>query len=157
MELENIFNSVKRVSKKINMENKSVDGLAFWKHIKKILAEEDISASKWKPQNKVLTKYVMTEIPEYQIFGNDKKEIIEHAHFIIQTVRIPMTEKPSLRKIIQIALNIGQCQGFGTKFNKFLVNRTKLSNYISDKDIQEISKKISKQTVDKIDKYLSKF
>ena len=40
---------------------------------------------------------------------------------IIQTVRIPMTEKPSLRKIIQIALNIGQCQGFVPNLINFLL------------------------------------
>jgi hypothetical protein len=46
-------------------------------------------------------------LPEYTINGYEEKIIIENNHFIIQQVRIPLNEKPSIRKIIQIALNIG--------------------------------------------------
>ena len=39
---------------------------------------------------------------------NKERQTIEH--FLIQQVRIPKTEKPSLKNIIQIAFNIGQFQ-----------------------------------------------
>jgi len=52
-------------------------------------------------------------LPEYIINGYDQKSIIENNHFIIQQVRIPLNEKPTIRKIIQIALNIGQYRGSG--------------------------------------------
>ena len=157
MSLEKIFNNIKKVSKKINENNRKVDGLAYWQPIKKILGDEDIYASKWKSQNKSMSNHVMKKIPEFEIYGNEEKKILEHNHFIIQTFRIPLKEKPSLRKIGQIALNIGQCQGKGSKFNKFLKNRTKLSAYISEKDIKDLSSKISKNTIQKLEKYLSKF
>jgi hypothetical protein len=51
------------------------------------------------------------KLPEYSINGKNEKIIIEKNHFLIQTVRIPLTEKPILRKIMQIALNNGQYQG----------------------------------------------
>ena len=157
MSLEQLFNSIKKVSKKINENNLKVDGLSFWQPIKKILGDEDIYAQKWIKQNKTLSNYAMNNIAEYEIFGNGEKKILEHNHFIIQTFRIPLNEKPSLKKIGQIALNIGQCQGKGTKFNKLLKNRTKLIAYISEKDIRDLSAKISPNTIEKLEKYLSKF
>ena len=40
--------------------------------------------------------------PEYYIDGYGNKKIIEENHFYIQTIRIPLLEEPTLRKIIQI-------------------------------------------------------
>ena len=68
--------------------------------------------------------------PEYYINGYGEKHIIEMNHFLIQTIRIPLTEKPSLRKIIQLALNIGQYTGSGgvkkewMNLNTYLSKRT---------------------------------
>ena len=70
MSLEQIFNNIKKVSKKINENNLKVDGLAFWQPIKKILGDEDIYAQKWIKQDKKLSNYAMNDIPEYEIFGN---------------------------------------------------------------------------------------
>ena len=39
-------------------------------------------------------------LPEYTINGYEKKIIIENNHFIIQQVRIPLNEKPTIRKIL---------------------------------------------------------
>ena len=47
-------------------------------------------------------------LSEQIIKGNGEKELIEVNHFIIQQARIPSTEKPSLRKILQVGLNVGQ-------------------------------------------------
>ena len=52
MSLEQLFNNIKKVSKKINENNLKVDGLSFWQPIKKILGDEDIYAQKWIKQNK---------------------------------------------------------------------------------------------------------
>ena len=62
--------------------------------------------SSWIKKDSKVTKYVMNNIPEFLIYPNGKQELIIHNHFIIQTVRIPLKEKPSIRKIIQLALNI---------------------------------------------------
>lgn len=77
----------------------------------------------------------MLPLPEYTINGYEEKIIIENNHFIIQQVRIPLTEKPTIRKIIQIALNIGQYKGSGGKMNFDNINQ-----FISQKDIVELSK-----------------
>lgn len=50
-------------------------------------------------------------LPEYTINGYENKLINENNHFIIQQVRIPINEKPTIKKIIQIALNIDQYKG----------------------------------------------
>ena len=110
-----------------------------------------------KQQNKSVSEFVMKCIPEYTINALEEQSLVEHAHFIIQTVRIPLNEKPTIKKIIQIALNIGQCRGKGTQFDKFLKNRNKLICYISKQDIKSLSDKISDTTEQKIYKHLTKW
>jgi len=86
---------------------------------------------------------------KYTINGYEEKIIIEDNHFIIQQVRIPLTEKPTIRKIIQIALNIGQYKGSSRKI--FFDN---IGQFIYQKDIMELSKHIPDVLVVKIRKYL---
>ena len=156
MHLVAIWNKIKKVSYEQRKINKNFDGKLFWKKIKEILEKEKSQADSFKAVPKKLAEKVLS-LPEYHILGNGRQEILEHNHFIIQTFRIPLNEKPSLKKIGQIALNIGQCQGKGTKFNKLLKNRTKLIAYISEKDIRDLSAKISPNTIEKLEQYLSKF
>lgn len=73
----------------------------------------------------------------------------ENNHFIIQQVRIPLTEKPTIRKIIQIALNIGQYKGSG---GKMIFDN--IGQFIYWKDIVELSKHIPDDLVRKIIGYL---
>ena len=88
-------------------------------------------------------------LPEYTINGYEEKIIIENNHFIIQQVRIPLNEKPTIRKIIQIALNIGQYRGSG---GKMIFDN--IGQFIYRKDIVELSKHISNEIVGKISGYL---
>jgi hypothetical protein len=71
---------------------------------------------------------------KYTINGYEEKIIIENNHFIIQQVRIPLTEKPTIRKIIQIALNIGQYRG---SRGKMIFDN--IGQFIYRKDIVELS------------------
>ena len=151
MTLKQLFEAVKLTSYKMNKQNPNFDGLQFWTPIKKLLENETGVASTWIKPNKKLKEYVMN-LPEYIIDANGNKTIIEQNHFIIQTVRIPLTEKPSIRKIIQIALNIGQCRGKGDKYYKALKGRTKLKHYISDQDISNLT--MNRTTTHQILKYL---
>ncbi len=82
---------------------------------------------------------------KYTINGYDQKRIIENNHFIIQQVRIPLNEKPTIRKIIQIALNIGQYRGSG---GKMIFDN--IGQFISKKDIVELSRHIPVDLVRKI-------
>ena len=94
-------------------------------------------------------------IPEYTINGYGEKHIIEKNHFVIQTVRLPTNEEPSLRKIMQVALNIAQYQAsrepkIKLKYNKiedFILkndSQTKLSDILSENDLHEIQKLLRK-------------
>ena len=156
MKLQKIFNAVKKTSYQINVTNPDVDGLAFWQPLKKQL-DIDAKAKKFKLQDKILTKYVMNEIAEYTVNAKEEKKLQEHEHFIIQTYRIPLTEKPTIRKIVQLALNIGQCRGRGTKYNKYLKSRTKVTDYISEQDIKHLSTQISDEVESRIYKHLTKW
>jgi len=160
MELEILFNLVKNKCYKLIKKNKKFDGRAFWQPIKNELSKLDIKATKWKKISKSLTNKVMKQ-PEYIKDGYGKEHIIENHHFIIQQVRIPLQEKPSLRKIIQIALNIGQWKGDNDKkiMKEIDYKNSGLDNinkYISKSDIRKISSKIPKSTMDRIIKYLNK-
>jgi hypothetical protein len=50
-------------------------------------------------------------LPEFYVDGHGGKRIDEPNHFLIQSVRIPRADPPSLRKIIQVGLNVGQYRG----------------------------------------------
>ena len=63
MELESVFNNVKRVSKKINMENKSVDRLASRKIIKKNSCENKKKERKDKSKKMSLSKTLKLKKP----------------------------------------------------------------------------------------------
>ncbi len=88
-------------------------------------------------------------LPEYIIDGYENKKINEKNHFIIQQVRIPLKEIPNIKKIIQIALNIGQYKAFNNKspFNN-------INEFILKEDIMELSKYLTDNIIQKIDNYL---
>jgi hypothetical protein len=148
--LEIIFNHVLDKAYKLRKANPTkFDGLGFWQPIKKLLEPlDEYSTKKWKKIPKKLTRSIML-LPEYTINGYEEKIIIENNHFIIQQVRIPLTEKPTIRKIIQIALNIGQYRGSG---GKMIFDN--IGQFIYRKDIVELSKHIPDDLVGKIRGYL---
>jgi hypothetical protein len=131
------------------------DGKSFWQPIKTILEPLDnYSASKWKTLSKTKTKKIML-LPEYTINGYETKIIDENNHFIIQQVRIPLQDKPTIKKIMQIALNIGQYKG--TSQNKNITNITynNINQFIFKNDIVELSKYLTDDIINAIYKYLS--
>ena len=142
--LEILFTKILDKSYQLRKKNPlHFDGKGFWQPIKTILEPLDKhTASKWKNLSKSKTKKIML-LPEYTINGYDTKTINENNHFIIQQVRIPLQDKPTIKKIMQIALNIGQYKG--TKKSKIAYN-VKLNNinqFILKKDIIELSKYIT--------------
>ena len=152
--LEVLFDNILEKSYKLNKLQKNFDGLSFWQPIKKILESLDsYNAKKWKKISKTKTRKIML-LPEYSINGYDEKTINEVHHFIIQQVRIPLNEKPTIKKIIQIALNIGQYKG--TNNNNFIYNIkfNDISQFIYKKDIIELSKHISDEILQNVNDYL---
>ena len=139
------------------------DGLGFWQPIKKLLEPLDkiCMAKKWKPLSKKITDNIL-RLPEYYINGYEEKIINEKNHFIIQQVRIPLKEDPTIKKIIQIALNIGQYKGIvndshnnrNNNINYETLNLDTLDKYITAKDIEELSKYITDEKLQEIIDYL---
>ena len=153
--LELLFDNVLEKAYKLNKSRKNFDGLGFWQPIKKMLEPLDrYNAKKWKKISKTKTRKIML-LPEYTINGYDEKTTNRVHHFIIQQVRIPINEKPTIKKIIQVALNIGQYKG--TNDGNFIYNIkfNDISQFIYKTDIIELSKHISDETMEKINEYLS--
>jgi hypothetical protein len=143
MSLIELFNLVEKSSHNLRKAKKEADGLKFWQPIKKLFSFVDINAKSWKQMkhhDNVL------DVPEYYIDGRGEKKIIEVNHFLIQTVRIPLTEEPSVRKIIQVALNIGQYTGSGGKKQDWM----SLDNYISKAEIKNIDKQLPGDILDEL-------
>ena len=116
-------------------------------------------------------------LPEYTINGYETKQINEKNHFMIQQVRIPLQDKPTIKKIIQIALNIGQYKGINktkniSKTNTKTISKTKtktknsnktknsikynnINQFIYKNDIIKLSNYLTDNIIDEINKYLS--
>jgi hypothetical protein len=109
---------------------------------------DEYSAENWKTIPEKLRNPIML-LPEYIINGYGEQSLIENNHFIIQQVRIPLKEAPTIRKIVQVALNIGQHRGSG---GEIIFNS--IDNFIRKKDIEKLSKYISDELVARINSYL---
>ena len=154
--LEILFNNVLHKSYQLRKENPNTfDGKTFWQPIKKRLETLDNhSASKWKTLSKSKTKKIML-LPEYTINGYETKQINEKNHFMIQQVRIPLQDKPTIKKIIQIALNIGQYKGIIKTKNNNSIKYNNINQYIYKNDIIKLSNYLTDDIIDEINKYLS--
>ena len=149
--IEDLFSIILIYVRNKRRDNKNYDGLRFWKSIKVILSNSNYKAKKWKNIPQKYYKNIMT-LPEYYIDGNGNTSLIEENHFLIQTVRIPNTEKPTLRKIMQIALNIGQYIGNNTHnlmkiksikdYISIKERNIKLNEVLSEKDIKKLYNKL---------------
>lgn len=150
--LEDLFYLVIKISKIKNEKDPNFRGRDFWQPIKEILATSDYKASKWKKQS--IKKYnKIMNLTEYFIDGYGNKNIIKTNHFLIQTFRIPYNEKPTLRKIIQVALNIGQYQGTTGKKNI----KSNIQDYLIKSDYNiNLNDILEKKELNKLEKYLSK-
>lgn len=114
--ISNLFNIIIYISKQKNLKDKNFDGHQYWLGIKNILSEKSDpkksntwTAKKWI-QLKDTDPKLAKQIESLNEFNNSDNMIKQH-HFLIQLIRIPKNEKPTLQKISQIALNIGQYLG----------------------------------------------
>ena len=154
--LELLFDNFLEKTYKLRKANPTTfDGQGFWQPIKKILEPLDgYNAKKWKKISKIKTRKIML-LPEYTINGYETKLINENNHFIIQQVRIPLNEKPTIKKIMQIALNIGQYKGINNNNFIYDIKFNDLTQFIYKSDIIQLSKHITEEMVKKINDYLS--
>lgn len=149
--VESLFEKIKKVSKQYRQNNKSFDGKKFWQPIKIILSETNWKATKWKKQSSAKYSSIMN-IPEFYINGFGKTQIIEKNHFLIQTVRLPQGIT-SLKKICQIALNIGQYEGY----TGITIENNNINNYLLKNDCNVQLKEIfDEHKIKELEKILDK-
>jgi len=141
MPLKLLFDLMRLSSYKLRRDDVNADGLHFWQHVKSLLANHDDKIVEWlaMDDNNPQYKEIMS-LPEYTINGYGKKSTIELNHFNIQIVRIPKTDEASIRKIMQIALNLGQYEGTINKRNA--LKHFQLEHFISDDSINDLESKI---------------
>jgi len=156
--LEILFNNVLEKSYQLRKKSPNTfDGQGFWQPIKKILEPFDsYNEKKWIKISKTKTRKIML-LPEYTINGYETKLINEKNHFIIQQVRIPLNENLTIKKLIQIALNIGQYKGISNNNYIYNIKFNDISHFIHKKDIIELSKHISDEILKKVNDYLYSF
>ena len=134
--LTNLFNKVVEKSKKNRIDEEKFNGLGFWRKIKQNISNLNKTDYEWNPKfvemiPRDLYESILNEIPEC----NSKCKTLEFNHFFIQLFRIPYTEECTLKKILQIGLNLGQFLGT-LKYQKgFLANSMKkmIDDYGLDK------------------------
>jgi hypothetical protein len=112
-----LFRIIRSKARKLRAHNPNADGQAFWQPIKLLLEPYDGVVLRWNstletPKYRTFREYVM-QLPEY----DNQKKMIELHHFLIQCVRIPQYEPPNLRKVMQVALNVGQLLGILDHYN----------------------------------------
>jgi hypothetical protein len=136
MALEILFKAMLDAATKLRKSSKHADGLAFWNKYKGELSKHDSIKVDWcvkGPGKKELDKIM--SLAEYEIDGHGKQHTNEFNHFYIQTVRLPRSEAPNIRKVIQVGLNIGQYLGCGGTKKKWMT----INNYLSKKEIKRIN------------------
>ena len=134
-QIRQIFDEMRNIAFNHRMAMITFDGQAFWHKIKKLLAPYDNESFEWQP----VKNDSILDLTEYTVNGRGEKTMIESNHFQIQCVHIPMTEKPCLRKLIQIALNLGQYEG--TMQQHMLCDHT-IESFISLEDLEALDKHI---------------
>jgi hypothetical protein len=138
----------------LRVKNSKSDGLFYWTKLKKILAPiSHLQASKFLGIDEATYQQFM-KLPEKQIDGFGNTHMIEINHFVIQLVRIPRNEEPSIIKILQLAYNYGQYVGTRekllTKSGTFngIENVDTIHKFISVEDIQHIDSELVRLNVD---------
>ena len=160
-QLEILFDLVLNKFEQLNKKYLNLNGKALWQPIKSILSKYDeprFYASKYKKLSDSLIDKIMSII-EYSRNGKGEETLLVQNHFIIQQVRIPLKEEPSIKKIIEIALNIGQWKGNPDKkiYNLLNYKKTgldKINKYLNNYNIKKLSSYIDDSILLSIKEYL---
>ena len=118
------------------------NGLALWQSIKPLLQTRKYRAY----------RELVMELPEFDSDG----QIIQLHHFYIQCVRIPLSEPMTLRKLIQVALSVGQVIGsvIAKKYSLFLeLNMDKYDTYVGDNTNTNVFDDVSQEVIHKVERF----
>lgn len=138
MTLANDFECLRSQCYHLLKNRPEMDGQAFWGLLKKILGECDNTRFPWKSCDPNLFSDYMS-LPEYYVDGYGNKVMDKSNHFKIQTVRLT-TETPNLRKLFQVALNLGFYEA--SVRNCQALYHLQITNYISASELEDLEQKI---------------
>jgi hypothetical protein len=143
--VENAWRMIIKISSHLRSKLSDFDGLGYWMHIKPILVEvdnRDHDKIIWNPEhNKIVKAFKKQSIAERIPESIDGK-LVEKNHFLWQQVNIPTKDdsKTSFRRLMQIALNIGQFIAHKEEFDKDILemirkfDMTEISTYMTEDD-----------------------
>ena len=140
--LRNAFETVRDGSMRFR-EKGHTDGWSFWQPIKR-----QFDANK-DPNH----HYKASQFGWLKKYKEDKNEL---AHFLYQLYNIPENEPMSVRKVLQLALNIGQFQGSdqGDYAGNFTDRMARIESYIDEDAILALGKKIRDEDMTKLNEHL---
>ena len=132
-----------------NLKNSGIDGLDFWRKVKPDFAKYDNRSTEMKYTiNKAYIHKINYLFHSKQLQNKDKNgETIIPDHFIYQLVNLPVNETVCIRRVMQLALNIGQWKS-ANKNTAALIEANKIFNdynldniksYLAKEDIETLS------------------
>ena len=154
--LNYLFTLVQQETKYFKTKHPQGDGRAFWQPLKQLFTETKLYANNWKQLDPNLVAKLM-QLEEKDELGNT----IEINHFLRQQVRIPAEEEPTLRRIMQLALNSGQYLALKDSslsifpdFDYSDSGLALLQTYLFERDIVRISSQIGDRLTEDVKAYL---
>lgn len=127
---------VKRVAK-LKRNDPNFKHEKVWEKIKKILKPLDkYKMDGWKNIRKDIKESIL-DLPEYYYDDNGKRKITPE-HFLMEQLRIPERQDPSLKEIIHIAFNAGLYKG-SKKIDKEKDNMDDIKTYIRKEEIKKLA------------------
>ena len=143
--IETIYNCVLKHATELRLNNTRANGLLYWTRLKSLFASISyIRVNAFIPIDKD-TYHRFMSLPEKTIDGYGKITMLELNHFVIQLVRIPHNEQPTIIKILQLAYNYGQYVGTREKL------LTKSGTFNGIENVDTIYKFISMEYIELID------
>ena len=147
--IDYIFNIVYTIAVWIRLKDKKANGKSIWNEIKEILIPFDSIKVEWVSYKPTATN---SSLYKNIINQGDPGESNETRHFLYKTVSIPLNEEPTIRKLMQLAFNIGQLIGSKETLENWMYidnymnkeNRSILANSIPDKLVETIEQLFKK-------------
>ena len=153
MTIKKTFEYVRRNSYHMRKQVSGADGQAFWQGIKRILASFDDIRYTWLAIDADYAQCCMA-LNEYdEVDGICQMN--EGNHFSIQTARISLTEEPCVRKLIQIALNLGMYEQH--VHDCMALHHIDIHTYISDEDLNTLDAMIPVKVHTDIQQYVEQY
>jgi len=141
---EKIIERVKRLKK----EDPKFKQEKVWKKIEKILKPLDKhKASGWKNIKKDLKESIL-DLPEYYIDGRGNKKIT-HEHFLMEQLRIPERQDPTLKEILHIAYYAGLYKG-SKNINKEKDKMDNITTYVKKDGVKKLADLVDDDVVNGI-------